>query len=697
MTLPYEFQMKFTLGATKKNTYIGGNGMEPRGITFSCSGSAQGKTEISVDGTNWIGISDSHQMTVNKTYIRRHIFDGVQNVSFQTLTDKENVLFLTHYSPTSQTIYVNPSKKFFGKASRNSSLFWNGTIDMLSTYEKRDGEITFQAYNNISPKDINLTYCRLSPRDNMETDPVIGNDWIFTGNGSSDPYAKRYLAGGYNNFTGFSFGCIFKLHIDPSLGSGKYRPFFIFPGTKYFDGTSTSSVGNKETFYHSVSKTIVVKVPSLPSSAQMRLFPKDYITEPIDIYMYVCHKDGQVLGFTIPAGNSTLETLPFPCTEENGWTYAVDFYDYDLVNIFKTVGYIDFQFGNPKPGSIDFKGCAWVHDGKIYPYVTDDWEHTIPLANTPTFRQYWGWSSADDIIYTTETETVTTDSHYFTLSGNEGHYYIDRASAQQLTNATIDLSSSPNTITIGDKTYSRDATKDCVWTHFFQWTNTDNTSLFSYDKQPFETTIYYNLTDTGIVSSDNVFGQNVVASITGEDGAITQVKTSDNKTYSIIDNGIDIPNVQPTKPVIYTVTVNPTPTDAHVLLRSSLNDVLYQRVEGDGSQTVQCPAGFRTNYQVTKTGYMGVSVNVDDVQENKTINVTLPVKTSSFTVTATPNTATVTLTDLDGEGSATGTGSATLSNISYNHQVHWTVDLDGYVSQSGEETITSNTTKEVTL
>ena len=67
-----------------------------------------------------------------------------------------------------------------------------------------------------------------------------------------------------------------------------------------------------------------------------------------------------------------------------------------------------------------------------------------------------------------------------------------------------------------------------------------------------------------------------------------------------------------------------------------------------------------------------------------------------FTVNATPNTATINMVDSDGEAEVTGTGTASIL-VPAGHQVTWDVSLTGYTSQSGEETVAEDTTKNITL
>ncbi len=135
--------------------------------------------------------------------------------------------------------------------------------------------------------------------------------------------------------------------------------------------------------------------------------------------------------------------------------------------------------------------------------------------------------------------------------------------------------------------------------------------------------------------------------------------------------------------VAYDITFNVTPDDATI--KYSINSTAYDQTATNG-ELVSVNRGSTIYYKVSKNGYTEKSGNLL-IQKAETITVSLDVKQFTFTVNPTPSDAIVTLND-EVRNSI---------KVDYNTEVTWSVEKEGYVTQSGTTNVTDDETKDVTL
>lgn len=154
------------------------------------------------------------------------------------------------------------------------------------------------------------------------------------------------------------------------------------------------------------------------------------------------------------------------------------------------------------------------------------------------------------------------------------------------------------------------------------------------------------------------------------DGYVTQSGTTEALTKN---TSINITLVE--EPKEYTLTINPTPSDATV------------KINNTEQKTITVTEGTKVTWSVEKTGYTSQS-GEETMNDNKELNITLvAIPTFTFTITPTPESATVKLNGETKNSITVETGT----------EVNWEVSATGYDTQTGEETITANKTLPVTL
>lgn len=153
------------------------------------------------------------------------------------------------------------------------------------------------------------------------------------------------------------------------------------------------------------------------------------------------------------------------------------------------------------------------------------------------------------------------------------------------------------------------------------------------------------------------------------DGYITQSGTTEALTENTsLDIALEV--------VKYTFTINPTPTDAVVTINGTITN------------SVTVNVGTVIDWSVEAEGYTPQSGNLT-LTENTTLDVTLAeiVPEYTFTINPTPADAVVTINDVQQSSITVEAGTA----------ITWSVSAEGYTSQSGELTLTENTTLNVVL
>lgn len=123
-----------------------------------------------------------------------------------------------------------------------------------------------------------------------------------------------------------------------------------------------------------------------------------------------------------------------------------------------------------------------------------------------------------------------------------------------------------------------------------------------------------------------------------------------------------------------TFTINPEPSDAIVV------------INGRERSTITVPYGTTITYSVERAGYYSESDSFT-ATENQTITVSLEIKQFTFSIIADPGEATITI---NGEE----TDSITAD---YGTWIEWSVELEGYETQSGSLELESDITEEVYL
>lgn len=131
------------------------------------------------------------------------------------------------------------------------------------------------------------------------------------------------------------------------------------------------------------------------------------------------------------------------------------------------------------------------------------------------------------------------------------------------------------------------------------------------------------------------------------------------------------------EPVMYTITINPTPSDAEV----KLNGVVQSSISVESGSSV--------SYEVSKTGYTPKSGSVV-ADSTKTVDVTLeaiPVEKVTITINPTPADATVKLNGVEQKSIEVDKGT----------EVSYEVSKADYVTKSDTVTASSTQTIDVTL
>ena len=122
-----------------------------------------------------------------------------------------------------------------------------------------------------------------------------------------------------------------------------------------------------------------------------------------------------------------------------------------------------------------------------------------------------------------------------------------------------------------------------------------------------------------------------------------------------------------------TLTITPTPSDATVV------------IAGQYKSSLMVLKGESVTYSVSKTGYV-TQTTTTSITEDTTVSVTL-LASYTFTINATPSDATVTINGVE----------QTTAQVVQGSTVTWSVERTGYTSQSGTETASSDTTKNISL
>lgn len=131
------------------------------------------------------------------------------------------------------------------------------------------------------------------------------------------------------------------------------------------------------------------------------------------------------------------------------------------------------------------------------------------------------------------------------------------------------------------------------------------------------------------------------------------------------------------EPVMFTITINPTPSDAEV------------KLNGTVQSSVSVASGSSVSYEVSKTGYTPKSGSVV-ADSTKTVDVTLealPVEKVTITINPTPADATVKLNGVEQKSIEVDKGA----------EVSYEVSKADYVTKSDTVTASSTQTIDVTL
>lgn len=199
------------------------------------------------------------------------------------------------------------------------------------------------------------------------------------------------------------------------------------------------------------------------------------------------------------------------------------------------------------------------------------------------------------------------------------------------------------------------------------------------DNQTSDETVYYTFTI-------NPTPENAVVTINGKVTNSVTLAEGRGVTWSVAAdgyverNGVAVLNeniildVELEAYKYYTLTINPTPSDATVT------------INGEVTNSVTVNEGTILNWEVSDEGYITQSSSITMV-EDVTINVELELQSYTFTINPTPSNATV---KLNGQTTKTLT-------VVHGTTVNWEVSASGYITQSGTVTVTSNSTKNVTL
>ena len=124
----------------------------------------------------------------------------------------------------------------------------------------------------------------------------------------------------------------------------------------------------------------------------------------------------------------------------------------------------------------------------------------------------------------------------------------------------------------------------------------------------------------------------------------------------------------------YTLTINPTPNDATVILN------------GEERTSITVESGTAVHWSVSRNGYTE-RTGVETMTEDKNLDIDLVKASYTFTINPTPADATVTINGEERTSVTAVSGSALV----------WSVEKAEYRSQSGTEVLNDNTTLSITL
>lgn len=200
----------------------------------------------------------------------------------------------------------------------------------------------------------------------------------------------------------------------------------------------------------------------------------------------------------------------------------------------------------------------------------------------------------------------------------------------------------------------------------------NETKDISLVKQKYTLTIKSNY-DDAIITLNGII-QN---SITVDYGTV--VNWSVVKNGYVPQSGSEAVNDNTTLTIIlqkafYTLTINPTPADAKILI----NNIEQKFISVEFESIV--------DVVVSHDGYNTYTENIT-VLSDKTLNVALVPKQYSFTINTTPANAVVKMNNQQ----------VRTLKVNYGTTINWSVSCTGYVSQSGAYTVTGDYTKDVLL
>ena len=152
-----------------------------------------------------------------------------------------------------------------------------------------------------------------------------------------------------------------------------------------------------------------------------------------------------------------------------------------------------------------------------------------------------------------------------------------------------------------------------------------------------------------------------------------------SKTQSIVVDSTKSINVSLNK-IMYTLTVNPTPSNATVTLTAS--------GYSQSGNSITVPIDTKVTYTVSKTHYV-TQTNSISMTSNNTLNINLNRQKYTLTINPTPSDSTVTLT----ANGATQSGNSI--TVDSETTVNYTVSRTGYVSKSGS--VVADSTRSITV
>lgn len=135
---------------------------------------------------------------------------------------------------------------------------------------------------------------------------------------------------------------------------------------------------------------------------------------------------------------------------------------------------------------------------------------------------------------------------------------------------------------------------------------------------------------------------------------------------------------------VWVVTINPTPSDAVV------------KINGKITKQLTVYDGDTISYSVEKTGYDMQSDTIT-INQDVTIPIVLKVSTFNITINPTPSDATVTIKKSDGTQLTSGTGTQSVT-VDYGTNITYAVSKSLYTSKSGNiNSVSSNQTLNISL